>query len=184
MIDAQNYVADERLKDRTPVTIRAIRGDDKHRILAAFKDLDRESIYTRFFAYKKALTDTELADITEVDFDHVVALVVTTGAGEEEKLIGGGRFYSDINLHGSRCAELAFLTADDYRGRGVAGLVLRHLIRIAPHKGVSRFEADVLAQNKAMLRVFRQAGLSMDVLPEGSVLHVTLVLKASLPPST
>ena len=50
MIDAQNYRVDDKLKDGTAVTIRAIRPDDKKRIVEAFKNLDPESIYTRFFS--------------------------------------------------------------------------------------------------------------------------------------
>jgi hypothetical protein len=48
-IDPRNYVAYESLKDGTEVTIRAIRRDDKSHLREAFKNLDRESIYRRFF---------------------------------------------------------------------------------------------------------------------------------------
>jgi RimJ/RimL family protein N-acetyltransferase len=41
MADPRNYYAQETLKDGTPVTIRAIRKDDKERILDAFRALDR-----------------------------------------------------------------------------------------------------------------------------------------------
>jgi RimJ/RimL family protein N-acetyltransferase len=177
MIDARNYAATETLKDGAPVTVRAIRRDDRNKILGAFKDLDRESIYTRFFAYKSDLTDAELERMTEVDFDHVVALVVTTRTEDGERIIGGGRYFSDCAPHGRRSAELAFMTDDDCRRRGIASLILRHLVRIGRQQGVVRFEADVLAQNQAMLAVFRRSGLSMEQRHEGSVIHVTLSLE-------
>ena len=79
VIDARNYAVSEILRDGTPVTIRAIRREDSNRILTAFNHLDRESVYTRFFTYKKGLTDSELNNLADVNFDHVVALVVTTG---------------------------------------------------------------------------------------------------------
>lgn len=178
MIDARNYIAPETLKDGTAVVIRAIRYDDRTSIRAAFSNLDRESVYTRFFTYKKGLTDAELGQITDVDFDRVVALVATTPIGDGEKLIGGGRYFSAV-ARGS--AELAFMTADDFHGRGIAGLLLRHLARIGREQGVLRFEADVLAQNQAMLAVFRRSGLSMKERPEGNVVHITLSLKADPP---
>jgi RimJ/RimL family protein N-acetyltransferase len=179
VIDARNYIASETLKDGTPVVIRAIRHDDGAAILAAFSNLDRESVYTRFFTYKKGLTDAELGQITDVDFDRVVALVVTTPIGDGEKLIGGGRYFSDTAL-GS--AELAFMTADDFHGRGIASLLLKHLIRIGRKQGVQRFEADVLAQNHAMLAVFRRSGMPMKERPEGNTFHVTLALNPSPAP--
>ncbi len=68
MIDAQNYRVDEKLKDGTAVTIRAVRPDDKKRFTVAFKNLEPESVYTRFFLFKSDLTDQELKTATEVDF--------------------------------------------------------------------------------------------------------------------
>ena len=76
MIDTRTYSAPDKLKDGTPVTVRAIRAGDRDAIAAAFAELDRDSVYTRFFSYKKQLTEAELRQLTEVDFEHVVALVV------------------------------------------------------------------------------------------------------------
>jgi len=178
VIDARNYTASESLRDGTPVTIRAIRREDSNRILAAFDRLDRESVYTRFFTYKKGLADAELKNLTDVDFDHVIALVVTTRTGDHETLIGGGRYCSEAVLRGSQSAELAFITDNDYRGRGIASLILRHLILIGRGQGLLWFEADLLAQNQAMLAVFERSGLSMKQRREGNVVHVTLSLRA------
>ena len=175
MTGPRSYEAADRLKDGTPVVVRAIHPEDAAGVLAAFKSLDPQSVYTRFFTFKKGLSDAELAQITDVDFDRVVALVVTTPIGDEEKLIGGGRYFSDI---ASASAELAFMTADDFHGRGIASLILKHLIRIGREQGVQRFEADVLAQNHAMLAVFRRSGMPMKERPDGSVVHVTLSLEA------
>jgi len=122
-MDARNYTASETLRDGTPVTIRAIRRDDSNRILTAFDRLDRESVYTRFFTYKKGLADAELRNLTDVNFDHVTALVVMTRTGDDETLIGGGRYCSEVTLHGSQSAELAFITNNEYRGRGIASLI-------------------------------------------------------------
>ena len=88
-MDPRNYIASEVLKDGTPVTIRAIRREDKGRLLEAFKTLDRESIYRRFFSPKKELSDRELEQLTDVDFSQVVSLVVTTQGEDGESLIGG-----------------------------------------------------------------------------------------------
>jgi RimJ/RimL family protein N-acetyltransferase len=174
-MDPRNYSASELLGDGTPVTIRAIRRDDKSRLLEAFKSLDRESVYRRFFSPKKELTDSELEQLTDVDFNQIVALVVTTQGVDSEILIGGGRFA--FQGAGSDQAEIAFMTDGNYRGRGIASLVLRHLVRIAREAGVQRFEAEVLAQNSSMLAVFRRSGLPMQLRRDGSILHVTLSLQ-------
>ena len=77
MVDFSNYLAREKLKDGTEVTVRAIRPDDGPAILEAFRELDAESIYRRFFSPKKELSDAELKQLTDVDFQSVMALVAT-----------------------------------------------------------------------------------------------------------
>ena len=178
MTDPGSYLVVDTLKDGTAVTIRAIRRDDRGRLLEAFSNLERESIYTRFFSFKKGLTDKDLDQFTDVDFHRVVALVVTTGTADRETLIAGGRYISDEAQGPCRSAELAFTTEEDYQGRGIASLLLAHLTRIAREQGVSQFEADVLAGNRPMLNVFGHSGLPMRTQHEHGVVHVTLSLDA------
>jgi len=174
--DPITYLAKETLKDGTEVTIRAIQPADSASVLEGFKNLDRDAIYRRFFSLKKELSDAEVKQLTDVDFSQVVALVVTIETGKGETLIAGGR-YAVENPETSQAAELAFLTDEAYRGRGIAGLLLRHLIRVAQKAGISRFDADVLADNHPMLVVFRRSGLPMRQQREGSVIHLTLDLQ-------
>jgi RimJ/RimL family protein N-acetyltransferase len=174
-MNLRDYLAHETLKDGTAVTIRAIRRDDRIRLVEAFKNLDRESVYRRFFSPKKELTESELKQLTDVDFSQVVALVVTKQGEDGEILIGGGRYAADDA--GSAQAELAFMTDGNYRGLGIASLILRHLVRMAREAGLSRFEAEVLAENQPMLAVFRRSGLPMRLKRDGSALHVTLSLQ-------
>jgi RimJ/RimL family protein N-acetyltransferase len=176
VIDPSTYLAKETLKDGTEVTIRAIQPEDSASVLESFAKLDRDAIYRRFFSPKKELSDAEVKQLTDVDFSQVVALVVTKETGQGETLIAGGR-YAVENLETSQAAELAFLTDEAYRGRGIAGLLLRHLIRLAQKAGISRLKADVLADNHPMLVVFRRSGLPMRQQREGSVIHLTLDLQ-------
>jgi GNAT superfamily N-acetyltransferase len=173
--DPTRFTVTEVLKDGTSVTIRAIRQRDSDRIVDAFKDLDPGSIYKRFFRYKKELTSEEVKEITDVDSARVVALVVTTPSNEGQTLIGGGRFVAE-GSDSWEIAQLAFLVQDAYHGRGIASLLLKHMIRIARAVGVKRFEAHVLAENQPMLHVFRRSGLPMAQRRHGNVIHVMLTL--------
>lgn len=174
-MDLRTYTAGEVLKDGTALTIRAIQRGDKSRLLEAFKNFDRESVYRRFFSPKKELSDRELEQLTDVDFSRVVALVVTTQGADGEILIGGGRYATEGA--GSGEAEIAFMTHGNYRGLGIASLVLKHLINIAREAGVQRFEAEVLAESSPMLAVFRRSGMPMHLKRDGNILHVTLSLQ-------
>jgi len=175
-MDASNYTQTATLRNGTQVKVRSIRPDDKQKLLAAFKNLDPESIYTRFFHHKKMLTDAELKSATELDFESAVALVMTIGEGQSEIIIGGGRYVVIDGAGASRSAEVAFTVEEDYHRQGIARILLQHLAAIAREKGLDCFVAEVLPENKGMLTVFSRSGLPMKTEHGGDAVHVTLSL--------
>ncbi len=177
VVDAKHYAVEETLKDGISVTIRAARPGDEGKIRQAFRNLEAETIYTRFFAFKNEVTDAELARITGADFERNVALLVTIGSGETETVIGGASYFSTDDAAPDRSAECAFTIEEDYQGLGIASSLLRHLVRIARDHGLARLEADVLARNLPMLAVFRRSGLPMTLRHEDDTVHVTLSLR-------
>jgi RimJ/RimL family protein N-acetyltransferase len=176
MIDAAKYDTTTTLRSGMGVRVRSIRPDDKKRLAEAFKNLDPESIYTRFFHHKKKLTEEELKSATELDFENAVALVVTTGEGEHETIIGAGRYVVIEETGKLRSAEVAFTIEEDYHRQGMARILLQHLAAIAREKGLSRFVAEVLPENRGMLTVFSRSGLPMKTEHGGDAVHVTLSL--------
>ena len=175
-MDPVTYNENATLKNGQKVRIRAIRPADKDLVLEMFRNLEPESIYTRFFHAKKLLTESDLKMITEVDFEKAVAFVVIVGPEDNETMIAGGR-YSCIETEGAcQNAELAFIVEEDYHGQGIASMLLRRLAEIARTRGVVQFEAEVLAQNRAMLNVFRRSGLPVKENYEGDSIHVVMPL--------
>ena len=87
------------LRNGTPVCIRSIRPDDRQRVIAAFRKLEPETIYTRFFSAKKDLSEADLGRIEGSDFAERV-----TYDGSENLLDQAGidhRYSDDIlNLRG------------------------------------------------------------------------------------
>jgi GNAT superfamily N-acetyltransferase len=158
--------------------IRAVRPDDKERLRAAFAGLGRTSIYTRFFGHRKELTEAELGQATNVDFDQVVALWATIDSDGTEIIIGGGRYVRNPKLASRHGAEVAFAVEEDYHGQGIASCLLGHLVRIARSKGLVQFDADLLATNRPMLAVFAGSALPMRQQSARDVIHVTLSLDA------
>lgn len=176
MCDVRAYNVPSVLKNGVKVTIRAVRSDDRDRIVTAFSNLERETIYSRFFTYKDELSDAELRQITEMDFVRHVMLVVTTCTEASEIVIGSGSYNAYVAPDGSRAAEVAFVVEEDYQGCGIASSLLAHLAAIARARGVARFEAEVLAENRPMLGVFARSGLPMRRRSEGGVVHLSLAL--------
>ena len=145
-----------------------------------FPDFRRVGVYTRFFGYKSDVSDAELERITGADFDRDVALLITVGSGDEEVIIAGASYFAIETDPPAQSAEIAFTVEEDYQGRGIASLLLRHLVRIAQGKNLTYLKADVLARNVPMLAVFRFSGLPMTLQRQGDVIHVVLSLSEAM----
>ena len=153
------------------ITIRAIRPDDKERLVTAFEALDHRSIYLRFFGHKRELSGEELRRVTECDGANELALVATVATGNLESIVGMGNY-----ARNGAAAEIAFAVEEDYQRRGIANRLLQQLADVARANGVSQFEADVLAENAPMLRVFRRSGLRMRESQSEGVVRAILFL--------
>lgn len=171
MSNVAAYLVKEALKDGNEVTIRAMRPDDKERLVKAFLHLQPQTIRTRFFYPKKTLSEDDLRWLDEISHGNHVGLVATVPSGCEELIIGEGS-YAVLGT----TAEIGFTVAEAWQGRGIASRLLQHLASIARDQGVAEFEAYVLPENEPMLAVFRRSGLSMTTRYAEGVLHVTLVL--------
>jgi GNAT superfamily N-acetyltransferase len=173
-IDApKNHAVRETLRDGTVILIRAIRPDDKQRLLQHFSGLSEQSVYYRFFGLKRSLSETDLHRLTELDFINHVGLAATAESEHGERFIGVGRYLRKEN---EPCAEVAFAVLDEYQGHGIGTLLLIHLASIAQKNGISRFIADVLGSNHQMLEVFRNSGFRIHDSYESGVVHLSLDL--------
>ena len=177
MIDARSYCVGETLRNGMEVCIRALHSDDGGRMAEAFRNLDPESIYTRFFSFKDGLSEADHRLIREMDFDNRVALIVTRMVEGREVVIAS----SSYSRCGNGVAEIAFIVEEDFHGLGIARRLLAHLGRIAREREISFFIAEVLVTNAAMLKVFSGVGWPMQRRVADGTVHVMLSLTAAPP---
>jgi len=170
-IDARSYAADEALSNGAALHIRAIRSDDKKRLLDHFAGLSAKTRYFRFFGHKRRLTAEDLARYTELDFIRHVGLAATSGQKGQERFIGVGRY---IRKEVPSRAEIALAVLDEYQGAGIGPLLIRHLGRIAHESGITEFEADVLGDNSRMLGVLRKSGCILHHANGAGIVHFAL----------
>jgi GNAT superfamily N-acetyltransferase len=96
-----------------------------------------------------------------------MALVATLSS----QLVGVARYDRE---EGSEEAEVAFVVADEYQGRGIGTLLLEHLAAFARTRGIKRFRAYTLAQNRPMQEVFRRSGFVESARFDQGVVNVQL----------
>ncbi|HVA69185.1 MAG TPA: GNAT family N-acetyltransferase [Candidatus Binataceae bacterium] len=166
---ARDYARHEVSRDGGSIFIRAIRSDDKERLLEHFRHLSAESVYHRFFGIKRTLTDDDLVRFTELDFVNHVGLVATLRDDGVERFIGDGRY---MRMDKTR-AEVAFAVLDEYQGRGIGTLLLEAMLGIARAAGITEFQADVLGDNNRMLEVFARMGFRVRRAIESGVVHLS-----------
>ncbi|HYK65360.1 MAG TPA: GNAT family N-acetyltransferase [Patescibacteria group bacterium] len=175
--DARNYTADAVMLDGSAIRVRAIRPDDKDRLLEHFHGLSGKSVYFRFMGIRRDLSLVDLTQLTELDFKTHVGLVATLTLDSRERFIGVGRYICGKD---PTRAEVAFAILDGFQGRGIGTILLQHLSRIAVAGGVEEFEADVLGENRQMLEVFAHSGFKRERLLESGVVHLRASTRALL----
>lgn len=172
MFDASNYSAAETLRDGRKIEIRALRPEDRAGLLAAVGRTSKQSLYRRFFSFKRDFTNREIDFYVNVDFVSHAALVAVMEEDGQPTIVAGGRY---IVVQPGQ-AEIAFVVDDAHQGRGIGGILLRHLVIIGRQAGLAAFIADVLPHNLAMLKVFDASKLEITTKQELGVIHVVLRL--------
>ncbi|WP_018156034.1 GNAT family N-acetyltransferase [Demetria terragena] len=149
----QEWEADVVLRDGSVAQLRPITPEDADALHRFHERQSDESIYLRFFAPIKRLSNREVHRFANVDYHSRVALVLMV----EDDLVGIARF-DRLDAEQGVAAEVAFNVSDHFQGRGVGSVMLEHLAAIGQEQGIERFVADVLPQNRKMLAVFKDAG--------------------------
>jgi RimJ/RimL family protein N-acetyltransferase len=171
-LQARDYSATETLRDGRTVDIRALRPEDRAGLLAAVGRTSDQSLYRRFFGFKRGFTDQEVDFYVNVDFVGHVALVAVLQEDGRPVIVGGSRY---IVVQPGQ-AEVAFAVDDAHQGQGVGTALMRHLGAIARSAGLKELVADVLPENAAMLNIFRASGLRIRIGRETDATHVVLQL--------
>lgn len=150
-----------RLRSGDLVRIRPIRDSDAYELQRAFALMSEESQYSRFLTGTPRLTDSQAAYFTAIDHVGHEAYVAHS-PDDETYIIGVARFIRYAAAPDE--AELAITVADSWHGRGLGTALLRVLTERAVAVGVKRFRAEMMADNEAVLRLLRSAGMTDEIV--------------------
>jgi len=123
----------------------------------------------RFFSGHPHLTEREAQRFATVDHHQREAFV----ALNDDEIIAVGRYEM---LDNTVDAEVAFVVADSWQGRGLGGILLHELAARARVAGIRRFVAETLAENHRMLAVFTRSGLPTRTSMSQGIVAVTMEL--------
>jgi acetyltransferase len=159
----QQYVVEWTLRDGTSAMIRPIRPEDEPLIVQFHHTLSEHSVYMRYFGplpVAQRIEHQRLTRMCFIDYDREMALVVERkdAATGKRMIIGVGRL---IKLHDRNEAEWAVVLSDAYQRHGVGSELLRRLVLVARDERLSRIFAEILPENRGMLRVAEKQGFRL-----------------------
>ena len=146
------------------LTLRPIRPEDEARHLDFFHKLDPEDVRMRMFSARRSLEHSELARMTQIDYEREMAFLATlTNANGDEETIGSVRGISDPN---NDEAEFAVIIRSDMKGKHLGWILMDKLIRYLRANGTQRVVGTILKENSGMLDLARGLGFTITRHPE------------------
>ncbi len=146
-----------RLRDGRWVLLRPIRPEDEPLLEHFFRQLDPEDLFTRFFRKVNTLERSELARMTQVDYDREMAFIAQDGHDGDAPILGEVRTVTDPD---NVQAEFAVTVRSDMQGTGLGRLLMEKAIAYARSRGTRSLTGQVLTRNRGMLRLAHKLGMT------------------------
>jgi RimJ/RimL family protein N-acetyltransferase len=144
------------LRNGAAVRVRPIQPDDAPRLMALCQRLTPWTVYLRFFSIRR-LRPEEAHALANVDYRQRMAIVAEVDADGEPELIGVARYGPSDERYGPRdeatTADIGLVVADGWQGFGLGSLLLDEILRAGEERGIHQFSADVLTENRRVLRL-------------------------------
>ncbi|WP_234554238.1 GNAT family N-acetyltransferase [Thermus caliditerrae] len=154
------------LKDGRTALLRRATPKDLPLFVEFLRRLSPESLRMRFFSPISPEKAAELLLAAKPEEEKVTLIVL---AGEPQRIVATGEY---VRVKGEDTAEVAFLVDDTFQGKGLGTLLLERLALIAAKRGVRRFQAFTLAENRQMLSVFMESGFQVRAHRDGGEVEV------------
>ena len=168
-------------RDGRAVLLRPIRPEDAAAHAEAFRRLSAEDVRYRFFSALGELSATQIARMTQIDYDREMAFVaVERGVDGPDRTVGVSRLIRDP---GGAEAEFAVIVDPSWKGQGLARALMERLFDWGREVGVREVVGQVLAQNAPMLAFVRALGfVARGSAEDADVMEARLALDAAGPP--
>ncbi|TFW13199.1 bifunctional acetate--CoA ligase family protein/GNAT family N-acetyltransferase, partial [Duganella callida] len=155
-----------------PLLLRPIRPEDASAHLAFFHALSPEDVRYRTFISQRELAPSQLARLTQIDYDREMALIATRQRPDgSAETLGVARAVADPD---NVDAEFAIIVRSDLQRRGLGAILLGSLIAYCRARGTQRLVGESLRANLGMQRLAQRHGFA--VLPGADAASVALRL--------
>lgn len=158
------------LKDHTEIFFRPVKPTDEAALSEMLYSLSRSSLRKRFFTHTQTFPHKDVQRLTNLDYKNELAIVGVVPGPSGEDIVAIAQYFLDPK---TRVAEVAFIVQDEWQAKGMGTFLLDYITRIAIQRGIKRFYATVLPENKAMLTIFYNSGYDINTDFDGSSYTIT-----------
>ncbi len=160
-----------KFKDNVNVRFRAIKPSDEEEMRRLFYRFSDQAVYYRYFSPIKTMPHRKMQEYVNVDYRYTMSIVAIIEESGVEKIIGEARY---VRSREDSFADTAFIVDENYQGMGISTYLFNLLIRAAREQGIAGFKADVLENNRAMLKVYEKAIYPVQTVLSGGMYKITI----------
>jgi len=159
------------------VEIRPIRPEDEPNHHVFISKLTPEDIRFRFFGLVKELPHSQMARLTQIDYDREMAFIATRTTPENKhETLGVVRVFTDPD---NDKAEFSIVVRSDLKGTGLGYELLRKMIDYCRSRGTQTMVGQVLSENRRMLKFVQSLGFKITDHVEANIVEVQLQLQSN-----
>ncbi len=160
------------LKNGATVMLRPARADDAATMQSFFHKMSLEDRYTRFFQRLNTLTFSEVQRLCNVDQRKEVAFLAVIGTRENEVVIGNACYFLNPSTN---LGEVAYMILPEWQGTGLGSAMQACLIEHAKSQNLRGFVAEILTDNKNMVKLAKRACDNVSVVRHDDTYEVVMI---------
>jgi acetyltransferase len=155
--------------------IRPIKPEDAPQHLAFFNALDPEDVRYRIFTRLRELQPSQLARLTQIDYDREMAFIAIRQREDgTSETVGVARAISDPD---NITAEFAVIVRSDVKGQGLGRILMQKLIGYCRSRGTQELVGEALPNNKRVLNMSTALGFQLSRAPHDETMLMRLRLQ-------
>ncbi|WP_135078172.1 bifunctional acetate--CoA ligase family protein/GNAT family N-acetyltransferase [Terasakiella sp. SH-1] len=164
------------LRNGRETLIRPIRPEDEPAHNEFMTKISPEDIRFRFFGSVRKLPHSEMARLTQIDYDREMAFIAQAPHEEDGHMetLGVVRTGTDPN---NDEAEYAILVRSDLKGQKLGWKLLNKMIEYCRSRGTAYFTGQILRENRPMLDMVKAMGFEAHTIMEEDIVEVRLKLQ-------
>ncbi len=156
------------------ILLRPVKIGDEPLMKDFFYALSSVSMYRRFMSVRMDMPHKRLQEFGLVDYASRMMILAIVEGDSKETIAAIGQYEINEKIH---TAEVALVVKDVYQKMGVGHDMLTYLTRLARRRGLLGFTAEVLAENKPMLDLFKDMGFDTEEKNEEGVYELRMTFR-------